>query len=106
MRRRRAVGGSFEGTLAGGVCVGGGLVAETSLQRVMGRLSRVRVASLGPELLEGVDRSRVQRAAPLAEQAAIDHLVRERVSERILVFGKETHLVEELGGQQMIDAPA
>ena len=55
------------------------------------------------ERLDRLDDPRVKLAAALLQQAAVGHLVRERVLERVLEIREEPGLVEELGGLQVVE---
>ena len=56
--------------------------------------------------LDRLDDPGVQRAPPLLEQAAVGHLVGQRVLEGVLEVGEQARLVEELGGLQVGEAAA
>ena len=55
---------------------------------------------VGIEPLDRLHDPRVEGPPALAEEAAVGHLVRQRVLERVLEVGKEARLVEELRGLQ------
>ena len=57
------------------------------------------------ERLQGPDDVRMQRAPPLLQQRLVCHLAGEGVREGVCVVGKESRLVEELGGLQVSEAP-
>ena len=67
--------------------------------RVMRKWLELLVA-IAVDGFERADDLRVECAASLAEQAAVGHLVGQRVLERVLGLGEEARFIEELGGLQ------
>ena len=70
-------------------------------ERVVGQPLDVLGQAIAMERLDGLHDPRVERPPALVEQAAVGHLVGERVLERVLEVGEEARLVEELGGLEM-----
>ena len=55
--------------------------------------------------LEGLHDPAVQLPTPVLEEAAVRHLMRQRVLERVLEIGEEMGLVQELGGLEVGELP-
>jgi hypothetical protein len=70
-------------------------------QRVVGETLHLLAQPVGIEALDRSYDLRVELAAPVAEQTAVCHLVRERVLEGVLQVREEQRLVEELRLLQM-----
>ena len=56
--------------------------------------------SVALESLDRLDDPRVDGAPAIGEETAVRHLLRQRVLERVLRFGKEACLVQKLRGLQ------
>ena len=52
---------------------------------------------VGIERLEGLDDTGMQGPPPVLEQAAIGHLLRQRVLEGVCEFGEQARLIQKLG---------
>ena len=63
----------------------------------MGEPLDLLAEAVSVERLDRLDDPRVERAAPLLQQAAVGDLVRERVLEGVLEIREQPRLVEELG---------
>ena len=59
------------------------------------------IQAVGIQPFDGLDNPGVEGAPTLLEQAAIGHLLRERVLERVFELRKQACLVEKLGGLQV-----
>ncbi len=81
-------------------------VPDLAPQRVMGQSVDVLVEASRVEALDGLHDARVQRPAMLEEQAAVRHVVGERVLEGVFEVRPEPGLVEELGGQEVLEPAA
>ena len=62
--------------------------------------------ALGRECLQRLNNPAVKDTAPLLEEAAVGHLVREGVLEGVFDLGEEACFVEELGGLQAAEPAA
>src|SRR5258708_6551881 len=76
---------------------------EPQVAQAPGKLQRAGAETISVERLDRVNEPRVQRPAPLLQQAAVRDLMRERMLERVLEIRKQPGLVEELGGLQAIE---
>src|SRR5262245_41151662 len=72
----------------------------------MGETLEVLIEAVGIQPLDGGDDLPVQGAPLPIEQAAVRHLVGQRVLERVLHLGKQTRLVEELRGLKVSETAA
>jgi len=97
MRHRLRIGGTAPGLGPGLAQIRERLVPRPGLKRVMGELLHVLRHPARVSLLNDVDEPGMELAAAPLQQAPVGDLVRERVLERVLGFGKELRLVEELG---------
>ena len=70
----------------------------------MGKRLDLPVEAIPMEHLDRVDDPRVQLAATLLQQAAVRDLVRERVLEGVFEIRKQSGLVNELGGLQVVQS--
>ena len=73
------------------------LLPQLAPKSVVGEPLDLLREAIGVKRLDSLDDPRVQRAAPLLEQAAVGHLMGERVLERVLEIREEARLVEKLG---------
>ena len=76
------------------------LVPQLRAQGVMGEPLDLLPQSVALESLDRFDDPRVDGAPAIGEEAAIRHLLRQRVLERVLRIGKEAGLIEKLPGLQ------
>ena len=101
---RLPVGRARHRLRAGLAEIGDGLLPHLAPERVVGQALDVLGEPVGVEALDGLDDPGVERAPALLEQAAVGHLVGERVLEGVLEVGEEARLVEELGGLEVGEA--
>ena len=92
------------GTIAGLTRVRGRLVPHFAAKRVMREPLDVLPQAAAVQHLDDADDLGVEQSAPFLKQAAVRHLVRERVLERILEIRKQLRLVEELRGLEIVQA--
>src|SRR5207247_776746 len=78
--------------------VGHRLVPQLGSEGVVGQALGVLAQAVPIESLDGRRDRRVNRASAVLQEAAVRHLVRERMLERVLRIGETARLVEELGG--------
>ena len=72
----------------------------------MGQTLDMLRETIAVKALDRGDDPGVERTPTLVQQAAVGDVVRERVFERVLEVRKETRLVEELGGLEVIQPRA
>ena len=86
--------------------VGHRLVPQLGSEGVVGQALGVLAQAVPIESLDGRRDRRVNRASAVLQEAAVRHLVRERMLERVLRIGEKARLVEELGGPKVRELPA
>jgi hypothetical protein len=72
------------------------LLPQFALERVMGEPVDVLAEAISVECLDRPDDPRVQVVPSLVQEAAVRHLVGQRVLEGVLDVGEEASLVEKL----------
>jgi hypothetical protein len=74
-----------------------GFVPHLPAHGMLGQALDLIRQAVASERLQGLDDLRMQRPPPLLEQAAVGHLVRQRVLEGVFSLREEARLIEELG---------
>src|SRR5712691_1650887 len=82
------------------------LVPDFAVEGVVGELFDVLRQTSRIEVLDGLDDPGMEGAPPLLKQAAVRHLVGQRMLERVFEVGEELRLVEELRRLQAGEAAA
>ena len=82
------------------------LLPQLPAQRVVGEALDLFIQPVCVESLDRANNLRVQRLAPLLQQAAVGHLVGQRVLEGVLQVREELRLVDELRFLQVGKAAA
>jgi len=104
IRHGFAVGRARRGLDPGLPEVGHGFVPDLALQGMMGQPFDLVDQAVGREPLDDRNESGVQGTPPLLHEAPIGDLMGQGVLEGVGRFGKEAHLVEELGGLEVCEA--
>ena len=76
-------------------------VPQGPAQRMVGKALHLFIQAVRVELLDRGHNLRVKLAVPVAEQAAVGHLMGECMLEGVLQVREELRLVDELGFLQM-----
>jgi hypothetical protein len=103
-RRRGMERRTADSPRPGLLAVGHSLVPYLTPQGVVGQAFDLLGQAIGSEAFEGLDNARMQHPPPLQQEAAVCHLVRQGMLERVLDPGKEASLIEELRGLQVSEA--
>src|SRR5262249_32266365 len=98
---RLPVGRTRRGLGTGLTKVTQGLAPHLAPEGMVREAFSLFIQALRRKPFDGLDNLGVEGTPTLLEQAAIGHLLRERVLERVFEFRKQACLVEKLGGLQV-----